>query len=136
MIIGLCGEQGAGKDTVGNILSNNHNYIKLSFSSILKDVLSVLFDWDRDLLEGVSKESRKWREESDVWWSNRLGFNITPRKMMQKIGTNVFRNNFNINIWIYCVENKLRKYSDKNIVICDCRFKNEIEMIKKWVVIW
>ena len=132
MIIGLCGMQGSGKDTVANILINKYGFIKISFAGILKDVVSVMFDWDRELLEGVSKESRQWRETKDNWWSDKLLKEVTPRKVLQEIGTDVFRNNYESNIWVYCLENKLRKYGKgTNYVISDCRFTNEINMIKK-----
>jgi len=131
MIIGLCGMQSSGKDTVANILINKYGFIKISFAGILKDVVSIMFDWERDLLEGLTKESRVWRETKDEWWSEKLHKDVTPRKMLQEIGTDIFRNNFNSNIWVYCVENRLRKYSNgNNIVITDCRFINEINMIK------
>jgi len=35
MIIGLCGNQGAGKDTVGDILISDYGFIKLTFASTL-----------------------------------------------------------------------------------------------------
>ena len=43
MIIGLSGIQGAGKDTVGDILISEYGFVKLSFGSALKDVISALF---------------------------------------------------------------------------------------------
>ena len=132
MIIGLCGFQGSGKDTLANILVNDYGYIRLSFAGILKDVVSILFDWDRDKLEGLTEESRLWREAKDEWWSEKLLRDITPRRMLQEIGTDLFRNNFHCDIWLNCLENKLRKYKNKNVVISDCRFKNEIKMIKKY----
>lgn len=58
IIIGLCGAQGAGKDTVGEILINEYGFHKLSFASALKDMLAALFSWPRELLEGDTEESR------------------------------------------------------------------------------
>lgn len=43
MIIGLCGEQGCGKDTATNILISEYGFIKLTFASTLKDVVAILF---------------------------------------------------------------------------------------------
>ena len=45
MIIGLCGAQGSGKDTVANILIAEYGFIKLTFASTLKDVVAILFSW-------------------------------------------------------------------------------------------
>jgi len=102
----------------------------------LKDIVSILFQWDRDLLEGITTESRKWRETVDEWWTTRLHIpNLTPRYVLQHIGTDVFRNHFHPDIWIAALERKLINHMNlKNlnkVVITDCRFSNEIEMIRK-----
>lgn len=128
-IIGIVGFIGSGKDTVADYLVNFHNFRRESFASSLKDAVSVVFNWDRSLLEGRTQESREWRETPDVWWSERLQKPITPRWVLQYWGTEVCRNGFSDDIWIASLENKLLT-SDSNVVISDCRFPNEISMIK------
>jgi len=82
------------------------------------------------MLEGTTKSSREWREQLDLWWSERLGIpELTPRWVLQQWGTEVCREGFHNDIWVASVENQLRKAKD-NIVITDCRFTNEIEAIK------
>lgn len=131
MIIGICGLQGSGKDTVGSILVNKYGFKKLSYAGVLKDIVSVLFGWDREMLEGATQESRKWREQVDEWWSVRLNMpNLTPRFVLQYFGTDLFRNHFHNEIWIAAVERQLSKY--QNVVITDCRFPNEIEILRKY----
>ena len=130
MIIGICGLIGAGKDTIADYLVNIHQFRRESFANTLKDAVSSVFGWDRELLEGRTKHSRAWREERDEWWSNRLGIDITPRWVLQYWGTEVARKSFHDDIWIASLENKLRKTSD-DIVISDCRFPNEIKAIKE-----
>lgn len=125
MIIGICGFIGSGKDTAADYLVNFHGFRRLSFASSLKDAVSVIFNWDRELLEGRTKESREWREQKDEWWSQRLGREVTPRWVLQQWGTEVIRGGFHDDMWIASVENKLRNSKD-NIVITDCRFPNEI----------
>lgn len=137
MIIGLCGAQGSGKDTVANILISEYGFIKLTFASTLKDVVAILFSWPRDLLEGLTEESRLWRENVDDFWSEKLSIpNFTPRKALQMIGTDLFRIHFNNDIWISIVENKintmLKNNPNTNIVISDCRFTNEFSLIKQF----
>lgn len=130
MIIGICGLQNSGKDTIGAYLVDNYGFIKISFASLLKDIVAILFDWDRKLLEGDTVDSREWREQIDTWWSEKLQIpNLTPRYVLQFFGTDLFRDHFHQDIWIIALERQLFKW--KNCVITDCRFPNEIQMIRK-----
>ena len=127
-IIALCGFEGSGKDTVANYMVEKYGYTKISFAKILKDVVSILFDWDRQLLEGETNESRIWRETIDEWWSKELNIpNFTPRYALKFIATDLFRQYFNDKIWLLALKRQIDKY-DK-IVISDCRFKNEFEFV-------
>jgi hypothetical protein len=130
MIIGICGLIGAGKDTVADYLVNIHQFRRESFANSLKDAVSSVFNWDRELLEGRTKQSREWREQPDLWWTDRLGQSITPRWVLQYWGTEVCRRGFHDDIWIASLENKIRNSRD-DIVISDCRFPNEISAIKR-----
>lgn len=136
-IIGICGFIGSGKDTAADYLVNFHGFKRESFASTLKDAVSSVFGWDRDLLEGRTNEAREWREQEDSWWSARLGKTITPRLMLQLWGTEVCRRGFHDDIWIASLENKLRSSKD-NIVISDCRFPNEIKGLREQgaTIIW
>jgi hypothetical protein len=129
MILGVTGLIGSGKDTVADYLCTFHGFKRVSFAASLKDAVSSVFGWDRELLEGSTKTSREWREQTDIWWSTRLQMDITPRWVLQYWGTEVLRNNFHKDIWVASVENKLRQSKD-NIVITDCRFVNEVNAIK------
>jgi hypothetical protein len=131
MIIGICGLIGSGKDTIADYLQNIHQYRRESFAHTLKDAVAAVFGWDRELLEGRTKESRAWREQVDLWWAERLDMpNLTPRWVLQYWGTEVFRRGFHDDLWIASLENKLRKTTD-DVVISDCRFPNEIAAIKR-----
>ena len=68
-VIGIVGLIGAGKDTVADYLVNFHGYKRESFANSLKDAVAQVFGWDRELLEGRTKQSREWRETRDEWWS-------------------------------------------------------------------
>lgn len=128
-IIGIVGFIGSGKDTVADYLVNFHGFRRESFANSLKDAVSKVFGWDRELLEGRSKQSREWRETRDEWWSKRLKKDITPRWVLQYWGTEVVRKGFHDDIWVASLENRLRKSTD-DIIITDCRFPNEIKAIR------
>lgn len=127
MIFGICGAKGSGKNTIGEYLSTMYGFKCLSFASILKDVISIMFGWDRKMLEGLTEEDRIQRETVDEWWSERLSVKCTPRWVMQNLGTDVIRAYFNDNIWIYALEKQMANY--EKIVITDVRFPNEIEFL-------
>jgi len=130
MIIGLSGTIGCGKDTVADYLVNIHRFKREAFANSLKEAMSVIFGWEWALLEGRSKESRVWREQVDPWWAKRLNMpELTPRWVLQYVGTEVIRQNFADDMWIASLENRLRQRTD-NVVITDVRFVNEIKMLK------
>ena len=129
MIIGICGFAGSGKDTIADYLQNIHQFRRESFAHTLKDAVAAVFGWDRDMLEGRTRESREWREQVDSWWTERLSMPVTPRLVLQVWGTEVARKSYHDDIWIASLENKLRKTHD-DVVISDCRFPNEIRAIK------
>ena len=138
-VIGICGLIGHGKDTVSGFLIQE-GFQKLSFAGALKDVCSAVFGWDRTLVEGNTPESREWRETVDSWWSERLDIpNFSPRFAMQYIGTDVFRNHFHSDIWVAACERQI-EMTDNNVVISDCRFFNELDVIKRFggktAVVW
>lgn len=137
MIIGLSGIQGAGKDTVGEILINEYGFVKLSFAGALKDAISALFGWPRDMLEGATEESRVWRETVNEYWAEKTNIpDFTPRKALQYIGTDLLRNQLCKDIWACIVESKITEMlkfnPNTNIVITDCRFTNEFVILKKF----
>ena len=130
MIIGLCGLIGSGKGTVADILVDEHKFEKISFADKLKDAVSVLFDWDREMLEGETSESRFWREQEDTFWTKETGRKITPRLVLQEFGTDCMRNGFYDGVWVSFVRKRIIENPDINFVIPDVRFTNEAEIIK------
>jgi len=131
VIIGVCGLIGSGKGTVGDILANEHGFVKISFADKLKDIVATMFDWDRTLLEGDTDYSRQWRESTDDFWSQELGKSVTPRLILQLFGTEVMRQGFHNDVWVISVKKQILNSPDKNYVICDVRFPNEVSMIQQ-----
>jgi hypothetical protein len=131
MIIGISGLIGSGKGTVADFLVENRNFVKLSFADRLKDGVSTLFGWDRALLEGDTVESREFREQPDDYWSKETGQVITPRRVLQLYGTECLRQGFFDGIWVSLVKQQILEDPNKNYVIPDCRFWNELLMIQQ-----
>jgi hypothetical protein len=126
MIIGLVGFIGSGKGTVGEILEQK-GFVKDSFAKPLKDACSVIFGWPREMLEGDTEVSRKWREEPDVFWSERFGKEFSPRLALQLMGTEAGRNVFHTDVWVISLLNRAK---GKDVVVTDFRFMNEIKYIQ------
>ena len=127
MLIGIVGLIGSGKDTVAERLVTHHGYKRDSFAKSLKDAVSSMFNWDRDMLEGNTTSSRHWREQPDKFWSEKMGKEVTPRLILQQFGTEIMRGQMYDGIW---VDSVIGRYKGENTVISDTRFQNEIKTIK------
>ncbi len=128
MLIGVVGLIGSGKGTVADRLEEKHGFRKDSFAKSLKDAVSCMFNWDREMLEGKTESSRYWREQPDKFWSEKFGKPVTPRWVLQHFGTEVMRQNMHDAIWI---DSCLMRYNGTPTVIADTRFQNELKMIQK-----
>jgi hypothetical protein len=130
-VIGVCGLIGSGKGTVADMLVDEHDFKKLSFADALKDGAASIFGYDRAMLEGDTKESREWREIPDPFWTEEMGREITPRYILQVMGTECMRTGFYQGIWVSLVKKKILDNPRTNWVIPDTRFGNEVRMIRK-----
>jgi hypothetical protein len=130
MIIGLVGFIGSGKGTVGELLTQDHNFIQDSFAAPLKDAVAAIFGWDREMLEGNTKASRDWREKIDQFWSEKFDKPFTPRLALQLMGTEAGRNVFHQDLWVASLLNRCNQRAESTVVT-DVRFKNEVAALQK-----
>ena len=129
-IIGIAGLIGSGKDTVANHLIDSHSFRRIKFADKLKDGVAAIFEWPRELLEGDTDESRKWRETPDAFWTKELGEEITPRYVLQKFGTEV-RDGFHVHTWTILLKKTILQNPHIDYVIPDVRFPHEDKIIKE-----
>lgn len=134
-IYAISGSAGAGKNTVAEFIKEKYSNkcIEIvSFASKLKDIVSVMFDLPRDKLEGINPEDRAWREEKLEHWSYLLGHDVTPRTLLQDIGTRLIKQNFHNDFWILALDNyiKSKEHIVDMFIITDCRYPNEMSWIK------
>lgn len=132
MLLGIVGFIGSGKGTVGDILEKDYGFIKDSFAAPLKDATARIFGWDRALLEGDTEQSRTWREQADEFWSDKFGYEFTPRLALQLMGTESCRDVFHRDIWVISLLHRNRLYFEtgQHVVVTDVRFKNEVNLIR------
>lgn len=127
MLIGLLGKKRVGKDTVADYLVEKYQFKKETLATPIKEVCKILFDFNDDQLYGDLKE-----EKDDYW-------NIEPRIIFQYLGTDIFRNDIkrilpdiNNNFWVKTMEKRIGKHiNNKNIVVSDLRFQNEVDMVHR-----
>ena len=125
-VVGITGRKFNGKDTLGKYFIENMGYEKLAFADALKDACRCVFGFTDEQLYGDKKE------EVDEFWK------VTPRKVLQFVGTELFRNQLSTimpelgnDIWVAVIKKKILDNPDKKFVITDVRFPNECELIKK-----
>ena len=155
-VIVLLGESGAGKSTAADMIQTRlqahpgTRVRQLAFASRLKDVVAVLFGWDREMLEGGTPASRAWRTTEQPKWGALLNIPaFTPLKALRLIGSEALRDHFAKDLWLAIVFMELENSccggretgeaeeaktdtppSQVVTIITDCRFPNEIAMLR------
>lgn len=128
MIIGLCGCKRSGKDTVARFLTDtcNRKVRLFAFADALRDVVKITFGFDDcDFQDDVSKETKI----SPLF----PGSQFTPRRALQFVGTDLFRNQVDPDIWVKIAENKLTQEQEEGtiVIVTDVRFENEMNMLRR-----
>jgi adenylate kinase family enzyme len=119
MIVGICGLAGSGKSTAAGVLERSFDFNRLAFADPLKSMLGAV---------GLTREQLYGSQKEVVM--DDLG--VTPRLMMQTLGTDWGREQINPDIWVKLWTRKARALVDAgaSIVADDVRFPNEIEAIR------
>jgi hypothetical protein len=129
-IIGISGKKFNGKDTIGDYLVKKYGYTRIGFADALKEACRCIFGFDEEQLYGNKKET------IDDFWK------VTPRAILQYVGTDMFRDNIEKiiphvkkDIWLRVIEKKINNIleinPDSKFVITDLRFENESQFINK-----
>lgn len=130
-LIAFVGFKSAGKNTAAQLLVDHYDFTTLSFADAIKDALASIFCWPRDLLEGISAESRTWREIVDPWWATRLGIpEFSPRWAMMHFGTDIMRQHFHPQMWVLNIERRIELLADRPVALTDARFPNELALVR------
>lgn len=111
--IALTGLKGSGKDTAAKAFDNTHN--RLAFADPVKEVCRIVFGLtDAEMNDPMLKQAtlRRWPY-------------MSPRSIMQKVGTECFREHFP-GVWIENAKRR-REESDKPVVLTDMRFEDEAD---------
>ena len=124
VVIVLVGSSGVGKDTIAEMMGSLCGTLSLSYAGPLKKACQIIFDLSDDQLT-----DREKKEVVDTRWD------LSPRQMFQKVGTELFRDQIDKDIWVksMCsrIETHLKKDSKRHVVVTDARFANEVSILKK-----
>lgn len=119
VLIGLVGRKQVGKDTAADYLCRHYGFIKYAFAQPLKQMCQQLFFLSDDQLS-----DNTLKEAIDPRWGR------SPRQILQVVGTDMFRNHWDVNFWVDHFGVWVRQQEGAHIVVSDVRFQNEADAIK------
>lgn len=176
MIIGISGKIKSGKNTVASIINDltSKKFEEKMFASSLKDIICILIGCTREQLESQDFKAKELGEEWRRWYGKSYGNRITPyydneeavktslkfrnlygeitselltpRLLLQLIGTDLFRDQLHPQIWANSLMNQYQEtedyvggaghtgyptYSYPSWIITDMRFPNEFTAVKQ-----
>lgn len=157
MIISFSGKARAGKDTCADVLVNKFGFKKFNLADPIKTICSRVFDlpvncfYDADLKDKIFDRTIKITSShvdkliSEVsergftidsakeleLFENCVGAEmISPRNILQFIGTDICRRIIDDEIWLTMFIQECNTF-DGHVVCADARFPNERERIKR-----
>ena len=134
LLFGLVAEKRCGKDTLADYVTEQvkekKKVYRYAFAEPLKECCRVIFGLNDEQLYGEEKETEDSR------------FSMTPRVLMQRLGTELFREHFDSvfpelgygrQLWIKILENKLKNHENEDCIvfITDVRFSDELKFISR-----
>lgn len=129
-IIGLCGNVGAGKDTVANYLVECYGYERLGWADSLKDVCCTIY------LPMGAERRHFWGTQADKAEPipGILGPDGEPtcgRAILETVGTQGFRAAVP-DTWVaHAMATRVAGDANARWVVADVRFPNEVEAIRR-----
>jgi hypothetical protein len=120
-LIGICGRIGAGKTTFADYLTKK-GFVEIAFADTVKKIVELVYGFDYNVLLAKTQRSRQKRGQLII-----DGYGARTR--MEQVGT-MFRK-IDPDTWVGVVKRKISKLHTKNIVVTDCRYKNEIDAIRE-----
>lgn len=121
VLIGFCGLARTGKDTAVQFMQTYYGGVRVAFADPLKEGLKVML--------GLTDEDLNFDELKDAPHDT---YGISPRKMMQTLGTEWGRVCVAGDVWLRVAGRRIQREMDdgRNVYVSDVRFPNEAEFIR------
>lgn len=141
--IGFMGYARSGKDTAGRHLVQAHGYRRVSFADPVRESLLALdpivrTTWERyDRADRDGIQVNRYRLSDVVQllgWERAKDEIPEVRALLQRHGTDAMRGVMGDDVWVNLAARKVveARRAGKNVVVTDCRFPNEVKMLREW----
>lgn len=120
-IIGITGRARSGKDTVKDIILDNFAAWGYSFAEPMYSMARVMGVNSRDFSDAF--------KEQPIQKFAARGIDVSPRKLLQTLGTEWGRNLIDPQIWVSLAAEQFEDHGS-GMVISDARFENEADFIR------
>lgn len=104
--IAICGTLRSGKDTVANMIQDNHDFCKFAFAEGIWATIELLFP------EVYAKRQ-----------------NEKPRKLLQDLGQGIRK--IDPDVWVRYTFNRIKEVGAERVLVTDLRQPNEFDALKK-----
>ncbi len=119
-VIGIAGLARTGKDTVANFIIAAVGGYRYSFADPIRDMLRAGL--------GIDMNDPYWQERKE---EPIPALGVSPRHMMQTLGTEWGRNCIKDDLWLLLAQQQLLRHG-VGMVIPDIRFENEADWVRRY----
>lgn len=122
-IIFFTGKARSGKNHVSCCLKKEleqqgYKVCELAFADLLKEYICTVFDLDLDELNRLKNDNTVFTENG-----------LTMREVLQRFGTELFRNRIDRDYWIKVLAKRITKSNYDYYLVTDLRFPNELHAV-------
>jgi hypothetical protein len=119
LLIAFLGNKYVGKSSGGNYLVTKYDFVEDYFAYLLKKSAKLLFNLTDKQLYGTKQD----KETIDT------RYEMSSRQILQKFGE-MMKKEFGENFWINSFKTRYERNYNDDVVVTDCRYKNEVNAIK------
>jgi hypothetical protein len=123
-IVGIAGRAQAGKSTYAEALVDAAGGRVVAMADSVRDIAEVAF--------GGRFETQEQKSARVPFWAERIGEEwATGRRILQRVGTELFREHVHPDFWLYHLELRLERLGPQPLIaIPDLRFPNEAGWVR------